>query len=135
MALPGTESGKEWKFDTKNEIGIYVGQAEDLKDGSMIYWPYTKQIQPRMFCWKLNITDKHFMQYYSARLIMRSEPTSFRSVKEAFHDFDKVGPIGVEDIERMNEELEPTSSELLCEGEEDPLTSVYGGEFNPQLNP
>jgi KUP system potassium uptake protein len=88
-----------------------------------------------MFCWKLNITDKQFMQYYSARLIMRSEPTSFRSVKEAFHDFDKVGPIGIEDVERMNEELEPTSSELLCEGEEDPLTSVYGGGVQPAAQP
>jgi hypothetical protein len=33
VALPGVESGKEWKFDIKNQLGIYCGNASGYKRG------------------------------------------------------------------------------------------------------
>ena len=125
VALPGDEKQKEWKFDTKNEIGIYVGQADDSKDGNRIYWPFSGAIQTRMHCWKLAVTDKQFMQYYNARLLMRAKPTSYVTVKDAIHDFESVGPIVLEDLEALGKQIPKLSEELMDIEEDDPLADVY----------
>ena len=45
-ATPGNtpSEAKTWKFDAKNELGIYIGIPSGAKRSSLVYWPLSDDI-------------------------------------------------------------------------------------------
>jgi len=79
--------GKSWKFDAKNELGIFIGTPSDSKRGVLVYWPQSQSISERFHCWKLDMSDTQFMQYYRRREEMRGGAMPLVEVLEHTIDF------------------------------------------------
>ena len=91
-ALPGNLPGeaKTWKFDVKNELGIYVGNPSDIKRASLVYWPRSHSVSVRLHCWKLDMTDEQFISYYNRRGEMQDGSIPFARVVDAVTDFNEL---------------------------------------------
>jgi Reverse transcriptase (RNA-dependent DNA polymerase) len=111
VALPGNKIEKNWKFDVKNQLGIYCGQPE-TKGGNMIYWPCEHSISVRYSCWKIEVTDRQFMMYYEQRHHMREGSLKFNQVEGAFHDFTKAAELDEAEEKKWIASLHPLSSSL-----------------------
>lgn len=86
VAVGIPDVNKTWKFDLKNELGIYVGDADDYKRGCTLYMPYHRNLQLSLDCVKLEITDRQYLHYMSRRQDIR-DPTRYSTIEGAFHDF------------------------------------------------
>ena len=94
VRLRGTlHEAKTWKFDAKNELGIYIGIPSGAKRSSLVYWPQSQTISERMHCWKLDMCDTQFMQYYRHREEMRGGAMPLVEVLEHTTDFRIVEPV------------------------------------------
>jgi hypothetical protein len=111
VALPGNKIEKNWKFDVRNQLGIYCGQPEN-KGGNMIYWPCEHTISVRYSCWKIEVTDRQFMMYYEQRHHIRSGSLKFAQVEGAFHDFTKAAAMDEAEEKKWLATLKPLSSSL-----------------------
>ena len=134
VALPGNKIEKAWKFDVKNQLGIYCGQpaSDERKHGSLIYWPCEHTISPRYNCWKIEVTDRQFMMYYEQRHHMREGSLKFAQVEGAFHDFTKAAMMDEGEEKRWLATLKPLSSSL---GGEDFQDSPRGGNSHTVVSP
>jgi hypothetical protein len=114
VRLPGEGSNtKEWKFDLKNELGIYCGQPVE-KRGSLVYWPADGKTSVRAYCYKIVVTDRQFLQYHLERAIKRSGPTSYTDIANAFHDFSRAVEGDSELLSAWHEELKkPLTTPLV----------------------
>jgi hypothetical protein len=82
---------QEWKFDTRNQLGIYVGESSDTKGGHLIYWPFTQAITNRLDCTKLTITDAQFLHYFSKLINARTKSLPYGVIDRAVADFRETG--------------------------------------------
>ena len=80
------ESG-EWKFDLKNELGIYMGSPAECKGGKLIYWPFTHSTSVRGDVTKIEITDEQFLRYYAKAIVKGDGPLPYRVVADAVEEF------------------------------------------------
>lgn len=85
VGLPSVD--RNWKFDLKNDVGIYVGQPEGSVDSSLIYWPFNHSVSERASLVKLEITDREFLHYYGRRQEMREKSLPYSVIKDAVVDF------------------------------------------------
>ena len=85
VGLPSVDRG--WKFDLKNDIGIFVGQPEGSVDSSLVYWPYSHSLSERSSLVKLEISDRDFLHYYGRRQEMRERSLPYSIIKDAVVDF------------------------------------------------
>ena len=91
VAKPGNLASdqRSWKFDLKNEVGIYIGEAEGYKRGHNVYWPKSHSTAVRYHCWPLDMTGDQFLHYYSQRSTIRYGTTPFEEVAGAVYDWTK----------------------------------------------
>ena len=68
---------RTWKFDLRNDMGIYVGQCEGSVDTHFVYMPHTRAIYKRGSLHKVEITDKQFLQYFQRRKELREPSLPF----------------------------------------------------------
>jgi hypothetical protein len=61
---------KEWKFDLRNDLAIYLGEAEE-KRGHRLLFPFTGQELVRLDVFRLDITDGEFLRLHSIASSMR----------------------------------------------------------------
>ncbi len=47
VCVPIVEPEKQWRFDSKNDIGIYVGQPEETVYSGRVYFPWTGKVLVR----------------------------------------------------------------------------------------
>ena len=89
VPTPGNtpSEAKTWKFDAKNELGIYVGNPDGVARSSLVYWPQSHSISVRLQAHKLDMTDVQFMSYYRRRAEMRDGSLPYVDVADATHDF------------------------------------------------
>ena len=87
VAVNVPEELKEWKFDTRNQIGIYVGEDSKTKGGHLIYWPYTHAVQTRDTITKLEITDAQFLHYFSKLINAKTKSLPYQTIDIAIEDF------------------------------------------------
>jgi len=83
--LVGVGIAKEhrtWKFDTKRELGIYVGQPEGQVDSHLIYFPYTDNILSRADVIPLDIPKEDLAKFYLTRAGMKSSMPVYSRVVE-----------------------------------------------------
>ena len=112
------ESG-EWKFDLKNELGIYVGSLAECKGGKLIYWPFTHSTAVRGDVTKIEITDEQFLRYYAKAVVKGDKPLPYKVIADAFTEYldVQIVPEGAEDDARIIESLAPIRVPLLDESE------------------
>jgi hypothetical protein len=79
-----------WKFDTNNELGIYVGNSLDMKRGCRVYYPDARAFYDRFHCWQIHMSDTQLLDFYQKRLQLREYPTAYRQISNALHDFTVV---------------------------------------------
>ena len=48
VCVPVVAPEKLWRFDSKNDIGIYVGQPSGLVNGSSVFYPWSGKIFERV---------------------------------------------------------------------------------------
>jgi hypothetical protein len=72
VAVKIPDDDREWKFDLRHEVGIYVGQPDHSVDAGIVYFPYTGQELIRSNLHLLNISDEAYRQYFSRRHDLRS---------------------------------------------------------------
>lgn len=83
--LVGVGIAKEhrlWKFDTKRELGVYVGQPEGQVDSHLIYFPYTDNILARGDVIPLEIPKEDLAKFYMVRAGMQKPQSVYGRVKE-----------------------------------------------------
>ena len=85
VSLPPVD--RSWKFDLKNDIGIYVGQPEGSVDSSLVYWPFSHSVSERSSLVKLKISDCEFLHYYGRRQEMREKSLPYSVVRDAVINF------------------------------------------------
>lgn len=76
---------RTWKFDLRNDIGIYVGQVEGSVDTHYVYYPDDDSIKPRGSTYKVEISNEKFLQYFQRRKDLRS--TLSVSIPDVMYDF------------------------------------------------
>ena len=81
---------KSWKFDLRNQIGIYVGTPEECSGGNIIYWPFDKSTSIRYDVAILELTDAQFMHFYQQKMFQDSAHLPYSYVDEAMEAFKEV---------------------------------------------
>jgi len=81
---------KSWKFDMRNQIGIYVGSVEDCSGGNLIYWPFDKSTSIRYDVVKLEITDQQFLHFFHRKVIDNINSLPYSYVTSAMESFKEV---------------------------------------------
>jgi Reverse transcriptase (RNA-dependent DNA polymerase) len=135
VALPGNETSREWKFDMKNQMGIYCGQPEE-KHASLIYWPHSHTTSVRPHCWKIEVTDEQFLHHYNARTKMKSGALPFATMENAYHDFCVAAELDADALVKWQLTLsEPLVQALVEVDEEDPLETIDLSSIRNPLPP
>ena len=86
LCFPLQDHERLWKFDVKNDIGFYMGDADSVKGGSLIYMPYTHNILTRGNGHRVLISDLQLLQWYSRRRDIRNNPLPYSYVRDAVMD-------------------------------------------------
>jgi hypothetical protein len=71
---------RKWKFDTKRELGVYVGQPEGQVDSHWIYFPFTDSVLARADVIPLEIPPADLAAFYLARTNMKHGNSSYTEV-------------------------------------------------------
>jgi hypothetical protein len=86
-----------WKFDLRNDIGIYVGRPEGTVDAGNIYYPDTGSILTRGSIYKLQVSDEAVLKYFQRRKDMRETNLTGRSFTSNVNEIREIEI----DLERM----------------------------------
>jgi hypothetical protein len=74
LCFPLQKHEQLWLFDVKNDIGFYMGDADCIKGGSLVYMPYTHATLVRGNGHRILISDIQLLQWYSKRRDIRRNP-------------------------------------------------------------
>jgi hypothetical protein len=77
---------RTWKFDLRNDIGIYVGQPNDAVDTSYVYYPATGAVLERGSVRKLLMDETKVLQYFQRRHTMREQSLRPREFFQAMEE-------------------------------------------------
>ena len=67
LCYPLAEKERRWKFDTKNEMGFYLGDKKDMKDGYHVYQPHYHKILTRGDVHRVRIYEIELLEWYGKR--------------------------------------------------------------------
>ena len=81
---------RDWKFDLRNDIGIYVGQPEGTVDAANVYFPDTGQVLTRGSLHKLEVSDDQVLRYFQRRKDMRETTLTPKSFTKVVNDMTVV---------------------------------------------
>jgi len=82
---------KNFKFDSKNQLGIYMSTSPGHKYAGMVYFPSEHQVLHRYTLAYLNISDLTFYTWYRKRYDLHGNHWSpYQTIANAFHDFTAV---------------------------------------------
>ena len=87
--LPDVEVS--WRFDTKNDVGLYMGDKEGTVDSHYIYWPASHTISARNNVTAVPISTPAMAEWYLKRHNMRTGATPLISLADAIVDFTTMG--------------------------------------------
>ena len=72
---------RTWKFDTRNEVGFYMGNKKDVK-GAVL--PYRHDRLLRDDVHRIPISDVQLLMWYGRREEMRQAGLPFQVVRDAY---------------------------------------------------
>ena len=64
LCCPLSEKERRHKFDTKNKLGLYLGDKKCMKDGCHVYQPYWHRIITRGVVHRIKISEVELMEWY-----------------------------------------------------------------------
>ena len=76
-------------FDTKNEMGFYLGDKKGMKGGCHVYQPYYHKILTRGDEHRVRISEIELMEWYGKQAHVRQSGLSWGVVEEAIVDLLK----------------------------------------------
>jgi hypothetical protein len=76
---------QSWKFDLKNDLGIYISQPEGMVDSALVYMPHERSVVVRGSVCKVSISNEDYLHYYQRRLEMKN-PAYHRSILRKVQD-------------------------------------------------
>ena len=86
VCYPLNEKERRWKFDTKNELGFYLGDKKGMNGGCHVYQPYRHKILTRGDVHRIRLSEFELMEWYGKRAHVRQSGLSWSTVEEAFVD-------------------------------------------------
>jgi len=93
VAIRNTESS--WRFDTKRDVGIYLGPSVGSVGGGLVYFPSTGSILARGDLIHLDIQPAEFERYSNNRLTIRGDSKDDHFIiqqADASEDTNKLKP-------------------------------------------
>ena len=76
VAVHQIKEKRNWKFDLRWDVGVYIGQPQHSVEASKVYFPYRNQLLVRTNVIKLNIDEEAYKRYYFKRYDMSQSSTS-----------------------------------------------------------
>lgn len=67
---------REWKFDLRQDIGIYVGQPPGSVDAAYVYYPYSNTQYVRSNLSAVDVSDEVYRRYFARRFDIRDASKS-----------------------------------------------------------
>ena len=61
---------RNWKFDMRWDVGIYVGQLEHSVEAALVYFPYKNHFLVRTDVAKMDMTVEDYRRFYFKRFNM-----------------------------------------------------------------
>jgi len=105
---------RTWKFDIRNELGIYLGESVGSINGGLVYYPSTHAMMARGDLIPLNIRNEDFQKYSSIR----------NTIKDSTSITDSELIIDVPSI------CNPDEEHGIVPGREPPATPMAPAKFN-----
>jgi hypothetical protein len=59
-----------------------------MKNGCRIYWPTTRAISDRLWCWRIEMSDAQYLDYMHKHTQLFDSPSTFSRIANALHDFE-----------------------------------------------
>ena len=84
VSVPRDFKPKEWTFDTRREIGIYVGQPPGQVDGHYVYMPFEDHVYVRGDLVALNVPPHKLATFYATKTGIRKGKCSYKDTVELF---------------------------------------------------
>ena len=78
------KENRTWKFDTRNEVGFYVGDKKGVKGAVWVYRPYKHDILLRDDVHHVPVSDVQLLQWYGRREAVRQAGLPFQVVRDAY---------------------------------------------------
>jgi len=66
---------RTWKFDIRNELGVYLGESNNSVNGGLVFFPSTRAILPRGDLVELTISKEDFDRYSNVRDSIKNSPS------------------------------------------------------------
>ena len=119
LAVHLPKDKRNWKFDLRWDIGVYIGQPPHSVEAALVFFPYRNAVLVRTDVAKLDITTEAYKRFYFKRYDVSGSSTStatriHQRIEECMHDFDK--PLEEDD----NDSDENPMTTPLLETEETP---------------
>ena len=102
------EPDKIWKFDLRNELGIYVGQPAGHVGGNYIYMPYTGRTVIRGSCTAVRASNEQLRRIWGIREEMVQKRIRFSDLEKYYELVNKEEY----DINQLELPLVPRSGEM-----------------------
>ena len=67
---------RNWKFDMRWDVGVYVGQPEHSIEAALVYFPYKNQLLVRTDVAKMDMTVEDYRRFYFKRFNMTENAAS-----------------------------------------------------------
>ena len=67
---------RNWKFDMRWDVGVYVGQPEHSVEAALVYFPYKNQLLVRTDVAKMDMTVEDYRRFYFKRFNMTENVAS-----------------------------------------------------------
>ncbi len=75
---------RTWKFDTRNEVGFYMGDKKGVKGTVWLYRPYRHDRLLRDDVHRIPVSDVQLLTWYGRREEMRQAGLPYQVVRDAF---------------------------------------------------
>jgi hypothetical protein len=98
---------KNWKFDLKNDVAVYLGHPKGTVHGGMVYYPYIDKISEQTDTTPANIPEEAYKKYFARRYEIKEQSTS-QTLSELFENLE---------VESNDEEAIRFTVKLLDEDE------------------
>ena len=77
---------RQGKFDCRNDLGFYLGDAAGLKGAVQVYHPYDHKVRIRGDVYKISISTLQYLSWYGKRANLRETELPYRVVQDAVID-------------------------------------------------
>jgi hypothetical protein len=78
---------KNWKFDLKNDVAVYLGHPKGTVNGGAVYFPYVKKIAERTDITPANIPEEAYKQFFARRYEVKEQSTS-QTLSQLFENLE-----------------------------------------------